>query len=206
MLRFAIIASMLLFASACVQKHLETTNLNDPNEYILDSLLEMSSEAQLIAKYGKGNVVRDTAYYPEGAGEYFVSVLFPNTADSRLEITWNDSITFSSLNAIMISNDSSRWKTSEGITVGTTLKELIEINKKDVKFSGLGWDYGGYVNWDGGALQHRGLSIVLDAPAELNEGIQLDSIYGDQTISSNARLLAKMTLVVSQLTLFKEHE
>jgi hypothetical protein len=48
------------------------------------------------------------------------------------------------------------WKTDDGIRLGTTLKELEQLNGRPFTLAGFGWDYSGTVyGWNGGELGAR---------------------------------------------------
>lgn len=196
---------------ACQQtRQMERSGGNEDDaagrEYILDSLLNFFGESDLIEKYGKENILRDTNFYQEDADRYVMTLLYPKTR-KEVEITWNDTITFSSVHAVYIDHPASVWRTSEGITIGMPLAELVEMNKKEVEFSGLGWDFGGRVSWMDGALQNRGIYVIVDAPEEEYDSRSvLDSIFGDKMVSSRSASARKAKLVVTQVKLIREHE
>ncbi len=61
-----------------------------------------------------------------------------------------------------------RWRTLDGIQVGTTLRDLEKKNGKPFTVSPFGWDYGGNVlSWGGGSLGkldcNGRLTLTLDA-------------------------------------------
>src|SRR5689334_15760263 len=139
----------------------ETTNVDEgvaEQSFILDSLLAFDSEQALIEKFGAENVGRDTAWLPEGMGQIMVTLLYPGT---RNEVTfeWSDSISYSTLDAVEVSTDSSDWS-SHGVRVGTPMSELVDLNGEEFTFSGFGWDYGGYASF-GDEGQLRGVTVRL---------------------------------------------
>ena len=208
---FFLIIAVAIATLACQQtKKIETAAVVDSvsagkGEFILDSLLKYSTEADIIRDFGSDNITRDTAYYPEGEGQYVITLLFPES-EKEVEFTWNDTINFSSLSAVTLHRKGSVWKSSEGITIGTTMTELADLNKKDIEFSGLEWDYGGVVFWNEGLLQTRSLSVILGLPENLDTTLALDSILGDQRIVSSAAIAKKINPVVVELSLMKQHE
>ena len=206
---FSVIISLLIIAGCHQTRRAEPAarqnTLGSATPFLLDSLMNYSSEADLVAHFGEANVTRDTAWYPEGEGQYIVTRLFRDT-DKEVEFTWNDTINFSSLLAITLNRQGSVWKTSEGITVGTTLLRLVELNKKEIEFSGLEWDYGGLVFWNEGALQHRGLQVTLGLPENYDTAAAIDSIIGDQRVLSSSSIARKINPVVVEVVLMKEHE
>jgi hypothetical protein len=172
---------------------------------IIDSLVDFSDERSLAEAFGKENVSRDTLSYPEGSGEYVVTVLYPNSP-RQVSFIWNDSINFSGLNSIVLDDRGTLWTTAEGITVGTPLSKLVELNKGPLEFMGLEWDYGGLVSWRDGVLQHRGLRVTLGLPENYDSSANLDSLIGDQRISSEWAIARKINPIVIEVALMREHE
>lgn len=199
-----------IFLVGCIEspkgKNLETgveekedgsLNETDSIGYTLDSLLFYNSESELKSKYGK-NVVRSTGYYPEGMGEYQNTILFPNS-NYEVEFVWlNDSIDFSQLAYLRIGSDSKGWKTRQGISIGTSLKQLEELNKKTFTFYGFEWDYSGMVNWNGGELEEEQIFVTLAYPGDMVEQ-EHESIIGDHEILSSSDLAQKVNPIVSEI-------
>jgi len=199
---FFSLSIVLMFA--CTSKKETTEDLPKAEQsFILDSLLKYNSEAELIASFGKENVARDTAWYPEGMGQYMISVLYPGT-NNEVEFAWKDSIAFDQLLEIALHQDSSDWNT-HGIKIGSTLQDLIKLNGKDFTFSGFGWDYGGSLFWsEGGNLSD--LMLTLDISNYDIPQAEQDSLIGDQIISSRSTVARKNNPVVREILLVPEEE
>ncbi len=192
------ITSISILAACTTKKENTETIANESQTFVLDSLLKYNSEAELIIKFGRENIARDTAWYPEGMGQYMISVLYPGT-NNEVEFSWKDSVTFNGLQEIALHKDSSEWST-HGVKVGTTLEELIRLNKKDFTFSGFGWDYGGAVFWnEGGDLAD--LMITLDISNYDMPQNEQDSLLGDQSVSSKSPIARKSNPVVREILL-----
>jgi|GEM_PF-5370198 len=198
---FYVVIALLGFA--CKESKISESRL--PDRMIADSLLNFPDEKSIAERFGKENVSRDTLWYPEAAGQYIVTVLYPNSPKT-VSFEWNDSINFSGLNAVVLDDRETLWTTAEGITVGTPLSKLVELNKGPVEFMGLEWDYGGLVSWLNGSLQHRGLQVTLGLPEEYDIQANLDSLIGDQRIRSESAIARRINPVVVKVTLLKEHE
>lgn len=165
----------------------------------LDSLLAFNSEAQMKKVFGE-YVTHSTGHYPEGMGEYENTLLFPGT-ENEAEFVWaDDSLNFSGLAHVRIEGERTAWKTKEGITLGTTLKTLEQLNKKSFLFFGFGWDYAGAVNWNEGSLAHGALMVYLDFPGDTIPP-EYDSLLGDRQISSDMELAQKANPVVREIVL-----
>lgn len=203
----SVIFILLVVAGCTTQKDQVATNLpeTDPSGegLILDSLLNYDSEQALIDRYGEENISRDTAWYPEGMDQYMVTLLYPGTKNEVM-FSWLDSGSYIGLDEITVSADSSEW-TTRGVRIGTSLMELVELNGGHFTFSGFGWDYGGYVSWgDEGKL--RGLTVRLNSSEAMMAQEQLDSLIGDQTVSSKSTAARLNNPVVSEIRLLKERE
>lgn len=171
-------------------------------EFVLDNLLQYNSEAELKEAF-KGQVKRAKGYYPEGMGEYTKTVLFPDTKN-EVEFIWkDDSIHFNQLLEVKVFKDSTRWKTKEGITIGTNLKTLEKLNEKPFLFYGFEWDYGGIVNWNDGYFLSRNVAVCLALP-ETVDFSDYEKLLGDSEFKSNSKIAQEVNPTVSELSLIKK--
>jgi len=155
-----------------------------------------SSEAAIIAAYGKDNVVRRTIGLGEGETTEG-TVVFPDT-DNELIIEWAEGQAFKKPAKIRIEKNNTNWKTDQGIGIGTTLAELRRINGKDFKFAGFEWDYAGFTNaWEGGKV-NKNLSLFLDAN---NPEAIVPDLMGDDLFSSSHPKAAAADLRVRSLVI-----
>lgn len=169
---------------------------NESIEITLDSLLSFNSENDLKKVFG-ANVKRSISGDREGISEYAVSLLYPNSKN-QVEFTWkDDSVNFSGLLSISVEG-SSDWKTKEGITIGTNLKELEAINGKAFTFYGLGWDYSGLItDWHKGHLDDRKIYGRL---GESREETDFDEgLIGDHEIESSSEIAQRANLILVEL-------
>lgn len=138
------------------------------------------SEKDVIEAYGVENVERKEIGLGEGEMAN-ATVLFPNT-DNQLFITWQLDKQFEVIDEILIDEAKTSWMTSQGITVGTTLKELVNINEKPFQFAGFEWDYSGFANdWQGGKIS-KNLSVFLEPS---NPEAVYPDLLGDALFSSD---------------------
>jgi hypothetical protein len=84
----------------------------------------------------------------------------PDNSLKRIEVLWADSEKRVPKSVYVggIHNaaygDKSLWRTTYGITLGTTLLELERINRKPFRLAGFDWDYSGTVlSWNSGVLE-----------------------------------------------------
>ncbi len=157
---------------------------------------ETIREAQIA--YGKDQVKKQKLYIPEGETQDGF-VVFPNHAN-QLECFIDNT---GKIEMIRISGDFSSWHTTEGIRIGTTLDELVELNGKPIQFSGFGWDLGGaIISFNQGKLEKlkSSLHITLTYP---EQGFSnYEKYLGDQIISSNSKDLKGVGITVYSITVF----
>jgi len=139
-----------------------------------------ATEADIIKAYGQENVSRQEISM--GEGEVVTStVIFPKT-DNEIFVSWQLDKPFQVITEVLIENEKAPWGTSQGVSIGTTLEELIEINGKDFKFAGFEWDYSGYTNdWQGGRIT-KNLAVFLEPD---NPDAIYPDLLGDELFLSN---------------------
>jgi hypothetical protein len=173
-----------------------------PGERI-GAITPASSEAELRQIYGDENVGEAEVNIGEGETETG-TVLFDKDPERRIQILWSDPHSKSKPARIQIDEPRNRWKTREGIAIGTSLHELERMNGRPFTLTGFGWDYSGtVVDWDNGALEKFGGSwgrIILrlypeaglppDAP---------DDLWGDRDIPSDQPSMQNLDPKVYQI-------
>ena len=146
------------------------------------------------------SIKRSIGYYPEGMGEYQNTLLFPGTKN-EVEFVWlDDSVTFSGLAYIKLAGQLTDWKTKEGITLGTKLKELEKLNQKPFTFYGFGWDYSGMTDWDNGHLYDRKVFVNLGYPGQTIPP-EYEGLMGDHEMRSDSELAQKANPIVCEITM-----
>ncbi|MBI1227562.1 MAG: hypothetical protein GC192_20180 [Bacteroidetes bacterium] len=169
-----------------------------PGDHVGLVTAETCSREGILAAYGKDAKV-DSVYLGEGiVGEGVV--IFPYIARQRMEVYWDNEIDAKRPAFMRIYGDStgSDWKTAEGITIGTLLSTVRQINGKDFNVGGFGWDYGGYVmDWNGGKL-NAALSLRFE-PSEDNPGAE--KVQGEGSFNSDLPEMAAANPKVSVMEL-----
>lgn len=151
-----------------------------PGERIGPLYAAHSMENDLVQTFGAHNVKRQEIYLGEGATAPGF-VIFADTRN-QVEVYYDTSIVKDRPAFLRISGEHTDWKSPEGITIGTTLEELVKINGKPVTFWGFGWDYGGAVsNWNAGKI-NAGLMLVLNDTRSNTP----EELLGDKEILSTA--------------------
>lgn len=164
-------AGLLLLAAACTPK-------KAPDQPSADKRLDFSIEPGLrvglitagttsreavLAAYGD-LAKTDSIYLVEGMMDEGV-VLFPNAPRRTAYIYWDNSLDPKRPAFIRMNGDStgaSDWKTTSGLTIGSTLADVERLNGKPFRLSGFGWDYGGMViDWQGGKLAASALHLTF---------------------------------------------
>jgi hypothetical protein len=108
--------------------------------------------ATLQARFGAAQVKVDQLDGAEGETVPGV-VIFGADPARRLEVFMRDMDKRKGIDTLRVGGKSSRWHIDNGMHLGMTLDELVKLNGKPIKFSGMGWDYGGGVlDWNGGKL------------------------------------------------------
>ncbi len=217
------ISFILILASACSNNN--KTSINEHNQTeeqenskmtdTLDQLFAIESEAELIEIYGEENVRFDTVYGGEGEMS-MATLLFPESND-QLEILWGDmkkrenmiNIThyaYYDMEEDILSTES-RWKTSYGIVIGTTMMELEALNEAPITFMGFGWDYGGMVSdLNDGKLYDSPLMLQLGMVDfnDLYGNADYEALVGDAEFSSENEAAQNLNPVVILLSISKE--
>ncbi len=162
------------------------------DKFVAENLTNYDAE-ELNENYPDANIYEDSGLFEEGTVERSYTVMYPDTPD-ELHITWKTDereeifdIRFS---------ENGKWKSAEGIEIGTTYEALNKLNEKEISFYGFGWDYGGAVMWNDGKLENSNLRIFL-AP----EGEVANKFYGDRIINSSKEEIEKLNLKVTSIML-----
>jgi hypothetical protein len=199
----------------CGQKNKQTENttqVKDSANWIcipgiqVGEIKANTSEKDLIRIYGKKNVAQDSVSLGEGYYEKG-TVVFKGTKN-EVQITWKDSLNLANPEVIYIRQPNTEWKTKEGITIGTTLKELEKINGTAFFMLGFAWDYSGtIISWNHGKLEDKmvkpedqKLTIRLDEEGEVKlTEAEYHYLSGDKEFYSSNTILQKLNPKVREI-------
>jgi hypothetical protein len=141
-------------------------------------------------------IVRQDVATAEGMTEPG-AVLFPAVPQRRLEIIWREREVL-----VTLRDKNSFWKTTEGVGVGNTLKQLERLNGRSFTMTGFGWDYAGTVtSWRNGKLQgpkDESCRVVVrldysrEGPAAAANEKLGEQVQGDGEFSSRLPALQKL--------------
>lgn len=157
-------------------------------------MTKYTSEPELKRIYGRDNVVKKDVYVGEGMSEPG-TIIFPHDKKKVLSVLWKDS-SRKLISDIRIDSKFTKWRTSNGITIGTSLKEIEHINKRPVVMTGFGWDYSGtLIHGNGGDLKELGcmgngiygrtLLLRLDPDQSKEGSAAYGAVMGDGKFQSN---------------------
>jgi hypothetical protein len=115
-------------------------------------LTARTSEAQIIKRFGRRNVLRTTV--PIGQGEEEPgTVVFPRDPLQTIVILWKSQSLRVSPKHARVRGDESAWMLAPGVRLGLSLQELEALNGGPFTLTGFGDAYEGTVlSWDRGAL------------------------------------------------------
>lgn len=158
-----------------------------------------TSEADLRRIYGSRNV----RYEDVGIGEGETvpgAMIFPNDPLRRLSIVWKNPKQKKNPEYVQFSGDKSLWQTTQGITLGTSLKTLERLNGGGFSLLGFQWDYSGtIVSWKGGRLsrtfgKESELITIRLSPKYDNKALEKDyeAVIGDGEFSSKNKSMQRI--------------
>jgi len=103
-----------------------------------------TTEADLIRDFGEDNVLFTLVDIGEGI-MIEATILLPQDTLRTMQVFWKETEPNRYPTSVRFKGTKSIWKTQEGITLGTTLKELEAINGAPFSLTGFQWDYEGTV-------------------------------------------------------------
>lgn len=160
-----------------------------------------SSEAALIAAYGKANVVTGMVDGPEGS-QVLATTVFPDDPQQRFEVGWWDEEARAGLAyATIPAADTAPG----GVKLGMSLSDVEALNGEPFQLQGFGWDYGGSAWFETGNLGaieggcH--LNLTFSETRQLPADVDPSPITGEQVISSDEPLLEQVAPTVTGMSI-----
>ncbi|ALN84708.1 hypothetical protein LC55x_1417 [Lysobacter capsici] len=156
------------------------------SDYILPGALAPDVGPERLKQlFGAANVRIDD-HMPGPEGEEFRGViLFADDPTRRAVLHYQDEQQLRGLAFVSVREPDTRWRLDNGIVMGMRLSELVRLNGKPIRFSGMGWDYGGTItDWNGGKLASRDGDPVMRG-ARLGQ-VPDPSMQADAVPSSDA--------------------
>lgn len=157
-----------------------------------------TTRADLVKMFGESKLKDDVVLEDEGTIK--VPVTKVNlSGDKYFTVAWEEA---AREKLLYIRDLGSAWKTPEGIGVGTSFKELRQ-ELGEFKLTGLGWDYGGFINLETTKLsEYQGkLSLRLspDENALQKNQQQYQAVSGDRELSSTNPNWEPLNMKVAQM-------
>lgn len=172
-----------------------------------------TSEKLLETFFGPENVERTDMYVGEGFTEPG-SAVYPRDASRRIEVVWTDDAR-TTPREVRLTGNSTNWSTREGISLGSTLKEIEHLNGWPFRLVGFAFDYGGTITGCGhgrlrmlgcvdrdGTIQGRLVILRLAPSAEGRALPQYREVIGDKDFSSGHPAMQTLNPSVYQMIVF----
>ena len=168
-----------------------------------------ASLAELQAAFSVHDVAMDSVPLGAVEGEMVAAtVLFPADRSRRLEIVWKDPVTQRRPRYVRLAAGATQWRTADGITIGTSLRQLEQLNGHPFRLAGFGFDgSGAVVSWDGGRLETPASAscqrrVFVDSlTAAAMESKPYRTVVGDHEFSSSNPAMKRLNPRVSSLRL-----
>ena len=167
----------------------------DPYDWDVRNIFPITSQDQLIAKYGQGNVATRDVYDLEGNNLGQGYIVFPDT-DNEMELFLDGD----KGKVITFTRENSKWKSPFGIKVGDPLEKIVKVNGRNFRLNGFEWVNSGMVDsWEGGAMDGKGVTLVFKA---VNSGDPklYDQVTGDKKVKTDQSVLKKLGVVVEKVS------
>jgi len=149
--------------------------------------------------YGESNVKDDTICGPECVDSVTVTMVYPGS-NKQFVIYWEDSFYHKQIGFIRCYGTDAPYHTAGGIKIGTTLKELVQMNGEPITFSGFGWDYGGnIISLNHGILENSNVHFSLDL---MDYSGEAEGIIGDTEVNSDMPGVKKLDTKIKVIELF----
>ena len=170
------------------------------------SITTDTSETDLKKTYGESEVVAADIDVGEGQTQAG-TILFPRQTAKVLTLFWTDE-TRTHVAQVRINTEGTNWRTNRGITIGTPLRAIEQLNGRPVNLAGFGWDYSGTIlDCDGGALKELGVQtptgthgrtlLIRVAPqSKWNGSTEYSRVLGDRTFKSDHAAMRKLNPTV----------
>ncbi|MDQ3682498.1 MAG: hypothetical protein M3352_05410 [Bacteroidota bacterium] len=161
-----------------------------------EDLLQLTSHEHLAAVFGSQNVKKDLFYFSENEMNK-CSVLFPNTS-MQVIVVWKDEINNQGISFLIIGGqlkeasanvtynmEYNKWRSSNGVYAGMTLRQLIELNENPVNFYGWETDQPGLLTKQNtGKIDFNKVGIQLNCL-----DCSPDNFYTNNNLISSSRIL-----------------
>lgn len=154
--------------------------------------------------YGDGNVKDERICGPECIDSLDVTKVYPGDS-KEIIIYWKDSAYHKAIGLIQSYQDGAPYHAANGLKAGSTMKDLLRINGKKIRFSGFGWDYGGnIISTNMGALDSSNVRYRLDFKGDNDDNTLMGDTELDTDMPEVQSRLDKMVIYQLSLGFYKE--
>ncbi len=158
-----------------------------------------TTRADLVEMFGESKLKDDVVLEDEGTIK--VPVTKVNLGENKdFTVAWEEA---ARKKLLYVRDLGSAWKTPQGIGVGTSFNELRQ-ELGEFKLTGLGWDYGGFINLETTKLsEYQGklsLRLSADENALQKNQQQYQAVTGNRELSSTNPNWEPLDMKVAQMT------
>jgi hypothetical protein len=183
---------LILGLAGCFAARPQTATSQRVLDFSCSTFPATTTEEELVRRFGS-DYVRSGPVAGGGAeGEYTQgTILFPETIDAKVEILWKVRELKRAPYLVWIVGRQSRWRSPEGITLGTDLRTVERVNRRPFRMAGFGFDGSGTViSWAGGRL-----AVPDSAGCRMRLGLDLrfEPAIGTSTTADRATLSRQVT-------------
>lgn len=145
-----------------------------------------TSYDDLINLFGKEKLKDETRSGAEGQGEPKCTVVYKGT-ELEMVVYWKAAQWHKKIAGVECSQPHSPYHTGDSLQIGSTLNDLVKVNKAAVRFYGFGWDYSGLITaYNKGRLEKTKVVFTLGW-----NGKNDTALLGDGEFDSKAPQVAK---------------
>ena len=199
--RVAVVGLLVAIAAGSLRAQQSVRSLDCQSSFPPD----MTGE-DLARRFGAQVAISTQVYVGEGFYEEG-TVLFADSPDERLEVLWRDGSHKHHPRSVCTRGAHSKWRTPQGIHIGTDLRTIERINGRPFQLAGFAWDGGGGAGtWLGGRLERSSgtacdLALQLEPrPDQLNDAMY-KKVLGDHQFLSRHRAMQAINPRVSRICL-----
>jgi len=126
-----------------------------------DRITNTTSYKDLQKLYGAANVKDDIDFGPEGGDSIKVTKVFAETK-KEMVVYWTEKGFHKKVASVECYQEGAPYYTGDTVKIGSTLKKLLQVNGKRIDFSGMDWDYGGFISsYNKGKLANAAITYSL---------------------------------------------
>jgi hypothetical protein len=191
MRRFFRLGVLTAALAACTPKH---DWIIEPGVRVGPITASTSAE-DLRKAFGASAVVDKDIDIGEGTTEPGTDI-YETIPGKRLAVLWKDPATRKNPSRVIVCyqlmQGDCMWRTSSGIGINTSLKDLERLNGRPFKLMGFGWDYSGTVSsWEGGTLAKALLLRLMPDEAGANSE-EYRTVLGESEFLSSDPAMQKL--------------